>query len=165
MRSFFSTITLVALLSLTASVCAKQEVGLVESVRIDPGGLVVHAKIDTGADNSSIHATDVARFKRRGQSWVRFRIVNSEGKGETLEREVVRVARIKRPTGKSQKRRVVMLGVCLGNTYREAQVTLVDRSRFRYRMIIGRSFLLDDFLVDPSKKYTVRPECPRRSGE
>ena len=165
MRSLLSTITLIALLSLTAPVYAKQTVGLVESVRIDPSGLVVDAKVDTGADNSSIHASNVVRFKRRGESWVRFQVVNSEGKSETLERELVRVAKIKSPTGKSQKRPVVMLGVCLGNTYREVQVTLVDRSRFSYRMIIGRSFLVDDFLVDPSKKYTVRPVCPGRSGE
>ncbi len=165
MRSLFSTITLIALLSLTALVYAEQTVGLVESVRIDPSGLVVVAKIDTGADNSSIHASDVVRFKRRGESWLRFRVVNREGKSETLECKLVRVARIKTPIGKSQKRRVVMLGLCLGNTYREAEVTLVDRSRFRYRMIIGRSFLLDDFLVDPSKKYTVQPVCPRQSGE
>jgi hypothetical protein len=165
MRSLFSTITLIALLSLTAPVYAKQAVGLVEPVRIDPSGLVVDAKLDTGADNSSIHASHVVRFKRRGESWVRFQVVNSEGKSETLERELVRIAKIKRPTGKSQKRPVVMLGVCLGNTYREVQVTLVDRSQFRYRMIIGRSFLVDDFLVDPSKKYTVRPVCPRRSGD
>lgn len=165
MRSLFSTITVISLLSLTASVYAKQEVGLVESVRIEPSGLIVDAKVDTGADNSSVHASDVVRFKRRGESWVRFQVVNREGKSETLERELLRVAKIKRPTGKSGKRPVVTLGVCLGTTYKEVEVTLVDRSRFRYRMIIGRSFLGNDFVVDPSKKYTAQPDCPRRSGE
>lgn len=138
---------------------AKRTAGLVERVRVEPSGLIVDAKLDTGADNSSIHASDIVRFKRRGESWVRFRIVGPKGGSETIERPLVRIARIKRPTGKSQKRPVVMLGICLGTFYKEVQVTLVDRSRFRYRMIIGRSFLGNDFLVDPAAKHVVEPAC------
>ncbi len=162
MRSLFLVIPSLVLLTLSTAAYAKEVIGLVESVRIEPGGLVVDAKIDTGADNSSIHASDVVRFKRRGESWVRFRVVTHNATSETLERELVRVARVKRPTGKSQRRPVVMLGLCLGTAYREVEVTLVDRSRFRYRMIIGRSFLGNDFLVDPSKKNTTQPACPKR---
>lgn len=165
MRALCSVTLLIVALGFSSDTYGKEVVGLVETVRIQPSGLIVDAKIDTGADNSSIHASDVHRFKRRGDSWVRFRVENREGKSETLERELVRVARVKRPSGKSQKRPVVMLGICLGTIYREVEVSLVDRSRFRYRMIIGRSFLGKDFLVDPSKKYLREPACRDRPGD
>lgn len=134
-------------------------VGLVERVRIYPGEMVLEAKMDTGADNSSLNTKAIKRFKRNGQRWVAFEVVNKDGQSVTLERELVRVAKIKRPGEESQKRPVVMLGICLGDLYREVQVTLVDRSRFRYAMIVGRSFLAGAALVDPSKKFTVDPSC------
>lgn len=160
-RTLFSLLALIAVLypvSVTGTE-SKQVVGLVERVRIHPTEMILNAKLDTGADNSSIHATDIVRFKRRGDSWVRFSVTNAQKETETIERRLVRVARIKRTEGQRQKRPVVMLGICLGNVYREVQVTLVDRSRFRCRMILGRSFLRNAFLVDPSRKRTVEPNC------
>jgi hypothetical protein len=163
MKRFLSSVLLLAaILSPPAEAIAehKQVVGLVETVRVLPGDLIMDAKLDTGADNSSIHATGIVEFTREGAPWVRFRAVSRKGKGAVLERELVRVARIKATKGKSRKRPVVMLSVCLGKTHREVQVTLVNRSRFRYRMILGRSFLRDRFIIDSSLKHTVQPECP-----
>lgn len=139
-----------------------QVVGLIENVRVDPEGLVFSAKMDTGADHSSVNARGVHRFKRKGEKWVRFRIVNDEGRSVTLERKLVRSARIKRPLGKSHKRPVVMLRICLGTFSREVQVNLVDRSRFRNKFLVGRSFMRDALLVDPSRAFTVQPQCPQR---
>jgi len=158
---------LIVFIFLVAALCprictpsdARPVVGLVERVRVFPGGLVLEAKMDTGADNSSLHTKAMKRFKRDGERWVAFELVASDGSTIALERELVRVAKIKRPGEESQKRPVVMLGICLGDRYREVQVTLVDRSRFRYPMIIGRSFLAQEALVDPSKKFTVEPTC------
>jgi len=166
-RAFYSVLLLAAVLSPSAGATAepKQVVGLVETIRVLPGDLIVDAKLDTGADNSSIHASDIVEFLRDGEPWVRFRVVNREGQTQVLERELVRVARIKAEKGQRQKRPVVMLSLCLGKTQREVQVTLVDRSRFRYRMILGRSFLRDLFLIDPSLKRTVQPECPDTKEE
>ena len=135
-------------------------VGVVEKVRIYPGGLLLPAKIDTGADNSSLNAADVTRFNRAGEKWVRFEVVDEEGRSVTLERKLVRIARIKRQQGQSQRRPVVAMGICIGSIYREVQVTLVDRSRFRYPVLIGRSFMKDSLLVDPSLKFSVEPRCP-----
>lgn len=134
-------------------------VGWVEKVRIFPGNVVVHAKVDTGADNSSLNAPAMEEFTRDGAKWVRFDFTTREGKTVTIEREVVRVAKIKRHTGKRQERPVVRMRICIGNVSREAEVNLVDRSRFKYEMLIGRSFMGDKLLVDPSKKYTRDPLC------
>lgn len=152
---------LAAALTLTVSAVAdtKPVVGLVEKVRIYPGDLILSAKVDTGADNSSLHAPEVTRFNRADEKWVRFEVVDEDGHSVTLERKIVRIARIKRPQGRRQRRPVVMLGICLGNIYRQVQVTLVDRGRLRYPMLIGRSFMQDALLVDPSLRFTVEPRC------
>jgi hypothetical protein len=137
----------------------KLTVGWVEKVRLFPGNVVVHAKVDTGADNSSLNVPKMEEFIRDGARWVRFDFTTRDGKTVTFERDVVRVAKIKRHKGKRQERIVVRLGICIGNVYREAEVNLVDRSRFKYEMLIGRSFMGDKLLVDPSKKYTRDPLC------
>ncbi len=140
-------------------------VGLIENVRVDPGGLIFSAKLDTGADHCSVNAHSVHRFKRKGERWVRFQLITGDGTAVSLERQLVRLATIKRHGGKKHKRPVVMLTICLGTVSREVQVNLVDRSRFNYKMLIGRSFMRDAFLVDPSRKFTVEPQCPQRSTE
>ncbi|MBI5568890.1 MAG: ATP-dependent zinc protease [Desulfomonile tiedjei] len=163
-RSLWFSLLLLFVAALTSAVAAAEDprpvVGVVEKVRIHPGALLLPAKIDTGADNSSLNAADVTRFNRAGEKWVRFDVVDPDGHSITLERKLVRTARIKRQTGQAQRRPVVMLGICLGNIYREVQVTLVDRSRFRYPVLIGRSFMSGSLLVDPSLKFTVEPRCP-----
>jgi hypothetical protein len=137
----------------------KDIVGRVEKVRIYPGDLVLRAKIDTGARNSSLHAPSVTRFEKDGESWVRFSVKDHRGEEATIERKIVRQARIKQKGEDSEKRPVITLGVCLGKQYREVEVNLVDRANFNYQMLIGRSFMAGHFVVDPELKYTVGPNC------
>jgi hypothetical protein len=153
------TLVLLTIGVTSAAAESRTVVGLVEEVKVTPGGLTLEAKLDTGADHSSLHAVNISRFRRGSERWVRFDVVNAEGDRVTLERELARVARVKRPEDRPQKRPTVMLGVCLGNVYKEIEVNLVDRSRFRTKMLIGRSFMKDKLLVDPSKKFTVKPTC------
>ena len=137
---------------------AKEVVGWIEKVRIFPGDLTVKAKIDTGAQTSSIHC-DCINFihKKSGEDWVRFSITGEKGKTQWLERKVIRTATIKRHFGKAQERSVVKLG--LGNVYKEAEVTLVDRSGLNYQLLVGREFLKEIYLVDPGDKFLVKPDC------
>jgi len=137
----------------------RQVFGWIEKVRIDPGKLVLQAKLDTGADNSSLCALILKEFDRGGIEWVRFEVTSYEGRKATLERPVIRRAKIKRFLGIGQERPVVRLGVCIGNIYREVDVNLVDRRRFKYEMLIGRSFMAGQIHVDPSSKFTQEPNC------
>ncbi len=140
-------------------VSAKEVVGWVEKARIHPGGLVVKTKIDTGAKTSSLHCECSTIIKHNGETWVRFTLINYDGEKTTLEKKVERFATVKRHFGKAHERPVVKLGICLGHTYKEAEVNLIDRSGFNYQMLIGRSFLREDFLVDPSATFVAKPEC------
>ena len=137
----------------------KKHIGWVENVRIFPSELQFKAKMDTGAYNSSINAKNIEEFERDGESWVRFDVVNKNKISTTLELPVVKEVTIKQHFGERQKRYAVMLGVCLGKTYKETQVSLVDREGFLYAMLIGRNFLRGKFVVDPAEQYTSSPRC------
>jgi hypothetical protein len=128
-------------------------VGWVEKVRIYPDNLLVDARIDTGADTSSLHCDCITSFDRNGEKWVSFVVETSDGRPVLMEQKVVRMAKIKRHFGEVQERMVVKLGVCLGKTYKEAEVTVVDRSGLTYPMLVGRDFLEGGFLVDPSVSH------------
>lgn len=157
----YLVVFLLALLApaVSSGVEAKQLVGWVENVRIHPGDILVRAKLDTGAKTSSLNCECQQMFSRDGEQWVRFTLTNYKGKSVELERKIHRVARIKRHEGGPQERIVVMLGICLGEIYKEAEVNLIDRTGFNYQLLVGRSFLKDDFVVDPSSTYTVTPRC------
>ncbi len=50
----------------------KTTVGWVEKVQIHPGNLLVEARLDTGADTSSLHCDCITSFDRNGEKWVSF---------------------------------------------------------------------------------------------
>lgn len=137
----------------------KRVVGWVEKVKLLPGKLTIHAKLDTGAESASLHASDVEDFEKDGRTWVRFKVRNRYGETATIEKELVRTAFIKRHSGKDQKRAVIRMGICLADTFMEADVNLVDRAHFDYQMLIGRNFLAGNVLLDPSRTYTSEPSC------
>jgi hypothetical protein len=137
----------------------KKHIGWVENVRIFPSELQFKAKMDTGAYNSSINAKNIEEFERDGENWVRFDVLNKNKVSTTLELPVVKEVTIKQHFGERQKRYAVKLGVCLGKTYKETQVSLVDREGFLYAMLIGRNFLRGNFVVDPAEQFTSSPRC------
>ena len=161
-EGFFACVVSCVICFSAVSACAqeKEVLGWQEKARIFPGELVIHAKLDTGADFSSLDATDIVEFKKDDkQTFVRFTITNRYGKHETLERPLRRIALIKRAEGKTQKRAVVLLGICVGTSYMEEEVNLINRSKFSNQMLIGRSFLAGKAMIDPAVTYTVEPNC------
>ncbi|MBX7137258.1 MAG: RimK/LysX family protein [Oligoflexia bacterium] len=158
----FSRFTFVAILWLAAATLFAQEkesVGWQEKVRIYPANIVVHCKIDTGADYSSLNASNIEEIEKSGKQWIRFEITNRYGNKATIERELVRTALIKRHGSKPDKRPVIRLGICIGTKYMEADVNLVNRSNFETQMLIGRSFLAGNVVVDPAMTFTAEPAC------
>ncbi len=134
-------------------------IGWIEPVAVADGRVVVDAKIDTGADVSSLHVEGL-RIERRGEEdWAVFAVPQASGPALPLERRVERYAQVKRVAGGVQRRPVVHLALCLGTFHAQAQVNLVDRRTMRYRMLIGRRFLRDRFLVDSARERLTVPAC------
>lgn len=134
-------------------------VGWLEPVRLGSEGVVIPAKLDTGADTSSLHAVDIQWLQRNGADWVAFDVVGENNRKVRLERKVERIARVKKAAGGVQKRPTVLLGVCLGGIYRETEVNLTDRTGFKVPFLVGRTFLAANFAVDSSRTNTVEPAC------
>ena len=158
-RSYYHFILFLIFVPIHAGAIDKKTIGWIEKVRVYPGDIEFKAKLDTGALTSSINAKNIIEFDREGEPWVRFDIVNKNDISSTLELPLVREATIKRHFGKKQKRYVVVLGICMGKVYKETQVNLVDRHGFLYAMLIGRKYLKQDFIIDPSEQFTTSPKC------
>jgi len=141
---------------------SKKIVGWVECAFIEKVGIEIIAKLDSGADNSSLNVDKLFEFKSDGFNFFCFEIVNYKGQKEVIEAKVTRIARIKRHESMSDHRPVIFLDRYLGKTCKNAEVNLVDRSKYKYQLLLGGSFLKDDFLVDPSKMLILPPPMSMR---
>lgn len=134
-------------------------VGWIEPVKLGSEGLVLPAKLDTGADVSSLGVSNLAWIRRADGDWVAFDVPGKSERPVRLERKVQRVARVKKAAGGVQERPTVLLGVCLGHTYRVTEVNLTDRAGFKLPFLVGRNFLAERFAVDSSRTDTTEPAC------
>ncbi len=134
--------------------------GWMERVRIETltRYFELEAKLDTGADSSSLHATDIEVFEREGQNWLRFTT-----QGQRLEQPIARRVRIKQKNGQpAQERWVVRLDLCIGQVFIPADFSLVDRSDFSTPVLLGRDVLQHLGPVAPELKFTAEPSCSRQ---
>lgn len=138
---------------------AREVVGWAEQAIIYPGKIKIMAKIDTGAETTSLHCERCETYDRNGEPWVRVKVTDQRGEWVIMERRVHRVARIKRHFGEVQERPVIMLGICLGGVYGLTEVNLVDRSGLAYPLLVGRQFLGQRYLVDAGSRHVNPPHC------
>lgn len=135
-----------------------QILGWLEEAKLASAEMAIQAKLDTGADNSSLNAPDHERFDRDGKEWIRFTVENRDGEKHTFEKPVERNVRIRSASGTS-RRPVVKMELCVGNVLRRVDVNLADRSNLGYQMLIGRSYMKDRILVDSGAEFTANPDC------
>lgn len=137
----------------------------------DVGVPWIKAKLDTGAQTSSIHAYDVEAFDRDGVAWVRFHIrpwQRSDADEAEVERPVHDVRRVRSSSGHVQERFVVLLPLVLIGHEVTAEVTLSNRDAMGFRMLIGREALSRGFVVDSARSFlgdrAPRPMRRRNRG-
>lgn len=136
-------------------------VGELEHVWIEPPGVSVTARIDTGATSSSLHADNIMTFERDGEDWVRFDMDHDDARSVTMERQILRYARVVQQADPEGSRRpVVAMRIRLGEVQGTFEFTLADRSHLENAMILGRNFLNDVTLVDVSRQF-IQPRYRR----
>ncbi|MGY0616850.1 putative ATP-dependent zinc protease [Vibrio sp. FJH11] len=119
-------------------------------------GMSIPVKLDTGADVSSISATDIKQFQKDGKDMVSFTYENEQGVKKEFTREVVNIMNITAKKGeKINVRPVVEMRVKLGDLEKKIEVNLQDRERFKYSMILGKNFLKHGVVVASESKYLV----------
>ena len=132
-------------------------IGEVEKVQVEPSSLSYAARIDTGAESSSIHAENIQLIERDGKRYVVFSLRNPVTKALVkLERKYQRKVIIKQKIGKPERRYVVKLWLTLGGINELVDVTLANRADFKYKLLIGRNLLMDTAIVDVSRKNIIK---------
>lgn len=143
----------------TASASTKMVVGEIEPIFLADPNMIYRARIDSGAQTSSLDARNIARFERDGAAWVRFElpVPGSESDFVTVERRVVRTVRIlQSSSAEAQRRLVVRMPFVLGSHRQTAEFTLTSRDNMRFPVLIGRNILRDIMLVDVGKENITR---------
>lgn len=136
----------------------KQIVGWREAISIPSLGVEeVIAKVDTGARTSAIHAFFVEPFTGDdGRDWVRFGL-HPLRKKQAPELIVEAPIKDRRPVsdsgGHTEERYVIETELHIGAAKVIAEVTLTDRESMAYRMLLGRTALRGNFIVDSDLSY------------
>jgi hypothetical protein len=125
-------------------------IGRVERISFPEIGIKgVHAKIDSGADLSSLWATGIHEEK----GVLHFKLFGAKsphytGKEIMIPSPHYLLTRIANSFGHKELRYVVKLQIKLGGKLLLATFTLSDRSRKTYPILIGRKLLKGKFLID-----------------
>jgi len=116
----------------------------------------VKAKVDSGAQTSSIHAFRPRYSQREDGEWVSFEIHprrRSRKDAVRVSAKVLTHRWIRSSNGKRELRPVIVTRMSLGGEEFEAEMTLANRHLMAYRMILGRSAMRGRFTIDPGKSY------------
>lgn len=112
----------------------------------------LRAKVDTGAKTSALHVENIEELPR---GFVRFDVVLHRHKRDRrihVKAKVSRRARVRSSSGHMAERLFVKTRFALGSVEKDIEVSLVDRERMIYRMLLGREALQGPFLIDVDRR-------------
>lgn len=131
--------------------------GRYEWVSLPSQQLTLPARVDSGANTSSLHAVNLREFERDGKSWVGFETHYQPKNNEPplkaeIEAPIVRRVRIIQASG-TETRPVVILPMKLGSLVQDTEFTLSDRGDLTFPILLGRRFMMDIAVIDVSRTY------------
>ena len=143
---------------------SKIVVGWNENVDLPEWGIKrLGAKVDTGAQTSALHVENVEPI---GRGRIRFDVVVHRVKRDRhfpVTARVVRRARVRSSNGHYDVRYFVETTVRIGSVEKTIEISLVDRGKMAHRMLLGRSALRGDFVVDVSRRHVL--DKPKRKAK
>jgi hypothetical protein len=120
----------------------------------------IRVKVDTGARTSVLDVASYELEQVPGRGLVaRLRLALSRKHPERLtiiEAPVLRIVAVRNSGGLYEQRPVLETTVRLGPVCKRIRLTVTNRAGMRFRMLLGRQALAEDFLVDVSQKYLLR---------
>jgi hypothetical protein len=124
--------------------------------------LYFEAKIDSGAEVSSIHAENIHAFTkvmREGKEkkeilYVQFTTIDDKNQSHELTHLVSRIDQVKSSLGIST-RYFFKDTVFINNQPMEIEINLADRSNLSRKFLIGRNILNQGYLIDTSRSYVL----------
>ena len=112
----------------------------------------LRVKVDTGAKTSALHAENITV---RGGVVFFVTSLDPANPDQTIacSAPIFDQRRITNSGGQSDKRCVIQTTLMLGPLKRTIEMTLKDRSRMRFRMLLGREAFEPGMMVDPTAQY------------
>jgi len=118
----------------------------------------IKAKIDTGARTSALHAFDCQEFKHHDKTMIRFKVYphqRDQTQAAVAEAELVEYRQVTNSGGQVQVRPVILTRIKLGMYKWCCEITLTDRDKMGFRMLLGRQAIRDRFFVDPRQSFLL----------
>ncbi|GAB5390220.1 MAG: 30S ribosomal protein S6--L-glutamate ligase [Alphaproteobacteria bacterium] len=125
----------------------------------DLGLPAVKARVDSGAKTSSLHAFNIKVFERDGVHMVRFDVHPIQKTRKIVHRceaPLVDQRAVKSSSGHETVRPVIRTQLELGAWSGEVEMTLANRDKMGYRMLLGREAMKGEMLVDPEAAFLAR---------
>jgi len=117
--------------------------------------LDIDVKVDTGAYTSTLHCHSIQEVSSDFGNGIQFCVLDPEHQkfnNVQIISYTYELKDIKSSNGITEKRYVINSSIILyGNTY-IIDLTLADRRNMRYPILLGRSILKKNFLIDVAKK-------------
>lgn len=118
----------------------------------------LHIRVDTGAKTSSLHVDNIEEFTKDDAMWIAFDIhpdVYNTDEVIRKKAKVVDIKKVKSSTATKQRRYVIHTKITMANKSWTIRLTLTDRSKMTYRMLLGREAMKGRFVVDPECHYRL----------
>lgn len=129
----------------------------------DLGVDLIECKVDTGARTSALHAFYVEPFEKDGINHVRFGLHPERNNTRTelhCEAEVIDRRMVSDSGGHKEQRYVIRTHIVIGDLTWPIETTLTNRDSMRFRMLLGRTAIVDNFVVDPGADHLAgKPEA------
>lgn len=130
-------------------------IGRIEWVSMPELKIKHRARIDTGAKTTSMHAINIEEVEQRGELFVKFQTIDSEGKTVEVVRKVDTTQKVSNTAGLVSKRYVIKEKIKIGSIEREVNINLNDRTKMDYKFLVGRNLLLGRFIVDVARSHVL----------
>jgi hypothetical protein len=134
-------------------IARKHIIGQTEMIVVVEMGLAFKARIDTGAKHTSIHATDINVESRSevmaeniGKE-ITFKTINEKNESREIKTTIKEVASVKNSQGR-EFRYVIEMELAWKGVSKKVKVNLRNREKMTYKLLIGRNWLENDFIVD-----------------
>lgn len=116
----------------------------------------IKAKVDTGARTSALHTFKLETFSEDGVAKVRFSIHPYQHDLSVVKECTATLVDERSVTdsgGHTELRPVILTSILIGGVSKKIETTLTNRENMKFRMLLGRTAMHGDFIVDPESSY------------
>ncbi|WP_106745409.1 ATP-dependent zinc protease family protein [Yoonia maritima] len=140
-------------------------IGWMEHLDLPELGLnQIKAKIDTGARTSALHAIGIEPFDQDGEDWVRFQVqLDERAPLLWVEAKIHDRREIKNTSGISEERIVIQTLLKLTDRSWPIAVSLTDRTKMTFPMIVGRTALKNHNIAVHTRRANLIRKLGRQS--